>query len=105
MTITGTDEQTVRRFYAVLAAQDLATVASCFAFDAVRQLPGTSAITGHHQGWLAIRDVSWPRLAPCRVPRSGPSYWISRWAGTWPQRCSAREPLSSDGTWTSRAVS
>jgi ketosteroid isomerase-like protein len=40
MTITSADAETVRRFYAALAARDFATVESCFVPDAMWHLPG-----------------------------------------------------------------
>jgi ketosteroid isomerase-like protein len=64
MSITSADEQAVRRFYAALAAGDLATVESCFAPDAVWHLPGKSVIAGEHRGWPAIRDGVLAKLGP-----------------------------------------
>jgi ketosteroid isomerase-like protein len=53
---TEADVAVVRRFYAALAAGDLAAAGKCFREDAVWHLPGTSRITGTHRGWPAIRD-------------------------------------------------
>jgi hypothetical protein len=64
MTITSADEQTVRRFYAALAAQDAAALQSCFAHDAIWRLPGKSAIAGEHRGWPAIRDDFLAKIGP-----------------------------------------
>jgi ketosteroid isomerase-like protein len=50
------DVDVVRRAYAALAAWDLDTLESLFAWDAVWILPGTSAISGIHRGWPEIRD-------------------------------------------------
>ena len=65
MTATETTAaDTVRRFYAAVAARDLAAAKSCFAPDAVWHLPGHSPIAGHHQGWPAIRDDFLAKLGP-----------------------------------------
>ena len=53
---TEADVAVVRRFYAGLAAGDVATVEACFREDSVWHLPGTSRIAGTHRGWPAIRD-------------------------------------------------
>jgi uncharacterized protein len=53
---TDGDIATVRRFYAALAAGDLATAEKCFHENAVWQVPGNSRISGRHQSWPAIRD-------------------------------------------------
>lgn len=54
----------VRRFYAAVAARDLAAAESCFATDAEWRLPGRSPISGTHRGWPAIRDDFLARLGP-----------------------------------------
>jgi ketosteroid isomerase-like protein len=64
MTITTADVETVRRFYAAVAARDLATAESCFAPDAVWHLPGKGAIAGDHAGWPAIRADVLARIGP-----------------------------------------
>ena len=53
---TVNDVDVVRRAYAAINAGDLDTLESLFAWDAVWMLPGTSAISGVHRGWPAIRD-------------------------------------------------
>jgi ketosteroid isomerase-like protein len=53
---TEVDVAVVRRFYAALAAGDLASAGKCFREDAVWHLPGSSRIAGTHRGWPAIRD-------------------------------------------------
>ena len=47
----------VRRMYAAVAMGDLAGVQACFAEDALRHIPGTSAIAGDHRGRAAIRKL------------------------------------------------
>jgi ketosteroid isomerase-like protein len=61
---TETDVATVRRIYAALAAQDLATVAECFHPDAVWHIPGSNALSGTHHGWPAIRGEIFARQGP-----------------------------------------
>ena len=58
------DADVVRRAYAALAARDMDTLESLFAWDAVWVLPGSSAISGTHQGWPAIRDEFVALLGP-----------------------------------------
>lgn len=54
MTVTSQDTETVRRFYAALAARDLGAAEACFTPDATWHLPGKSPIAGDHHGWPAI---------------------------------------------------
>jgi hypothetical protein len=61
---TEADVGVVRRFYAALAAGDLAAVGACFREDAVWHLPGTSRIAGTHRGWPAIRDDFFAKQGP-----------------------------------------
>ncbi len=51
------DVAVVQRMYAAVAAGDLDGVQACFAADALWHIPGTSAISGDHRGWAAIREV------------------------------------------------
>jgi len=53
---TEADVAVVRRFYAALAAGDLATAEKCFHETAAWHVPGNSRISGSHHGWRAIRD-------------------------------------------------
>jgi ketosteroid isomerase-like protein len=46
----------VRRFYEAAAAGDLATIEGFLSPDAIWYVPGDSALSGTHRGWLAIRD-------------------------------------------------
>jgi ketosteroid isomerase-like protein len=78
MTITSQDTETVRRFYAALAARDLSAAQACFARDATWHLPGNSPIAGDHNGWPAIRDDFWPSSGPCLATRSGLNLSMSR---------------------------
>jgi len=64
VTITESDVETVRRFYAAFAARDLETVRQCFAPDAIWHLPGRGAIAGDHRGWDAIRADFLARVGP-----------------------------------------
>jgi uncharacterized protein len=64
VTITDSDVETVRRFYAAFAARDLETVRECFAADAIWHLPGRGAIAGDHHGWNAIRDDFLAKVGP-----------------------------------------
>jgi uncharacterized protein len=64
MTVTSADTETVRRFYAALAARDWGAAAPCFAADATWHLPGNSPIAGGHYGWPAIRDDFLAKLGP-----------------------------------------
>ncbi|HEV7524355.1 MAG TPA: nuclear transport factor 2 family protein [Acidimicrobiia bacterium] len=64
MAITESDVATVRRFYAAFAERDLATIAACFAPDAIWYLPGRNAIAGEHRGWDAIRDDFLAKTGP-----------------------------------------
>jgi ketosteroid isomerase-like protein len=50
------DVDVVRRAYAALAARDMDELEGTFAWDAVWVIPGSSAISGAHVGWPAIRD-------------------------------------------------
>jgi ketosteroid isomerase-like protein len=61
---TQADVATVRRFYAALAAGDLAAVGTCFRDDAIWHCPGRSRIAGTHRGWPAIRDDFLAKLGP-----------------------------------------
>jgi uncharacterized protein len=61
---TAEDMAVVRRLYAAVAAGDLAAVGECFDEDAVWHLPGTSALSGMHRGWPAIRDDLLTRQGP-----------------------------------------
>lgn len=54
----------VRRAYAALAARDMDTLEGFFAWDAVWVIPGSSAISGAHVGWPAIRDEFVALLGP-----------------------------------------
>lgn len=58
------DADVVRKAYAALAARDLDTLEGLFAWDAVWILPGSSAISGTHVGWPAIRDQLIALLGP-----------------------------------------
>ena len=58
------DVDVVRRAYAALAARDMDTLETLFAWDAVWVLPGSSAISGTHRGWPAIRDEFVALLGP-----------------------------------------
>ena len=62
MAVTSSDVETVRRFYAAVAARDLAVAESCFAPDALWHMPGASLISGDHRGWAQIRDNFLARL-------------------------------------------
>lgn len=64
MNLMNQDVETVRRFYAAVAARDLATAEACLAPDAIWHLPGNSPIAGDHKGWPAIRDNFLARLGP-----------------------------------------
>lgn len=64
MTVTSTDVETVRRFYAALVGRDIVTLESCFVPDAVWHLPGKSVIAGSHRGWAAIRDDFLAKIGP-----------------------------------------
>ena len=64
MTVTSQDTETVRRFYAALAARDLGAAEACFTPDATWHLPGKSPIAGDHHGWPAIRDDFLSKLGP-----------------------------------------
>lgn len=64
MTVTSADVETVRRFYAAVAAGDAAGMESCFAPGAVWHMPGSNRIAGDHRGWQAIRDRFLARLGP-----------------------------------------
>jgi ketosteroid isomerase-like protein len=61
---TAEDVAVVRRLYAAVAAGDLTAVGECFHEDAVWHLPGTSALSGTHRGWSAIRDNLLARQGP-----------------------------------------
>jgi uncharacterized protein len=54
----------VQRLYTAVADRDLEAASRCFADDAVWALPGTSAISGTHRGWAAIRDNLLAKLGP-----------------------------------------
>jgi uncharacterized protein len=64
MTVTSQDTETVRRFYAALAAGDWGAAEPCFAPDVTWHLPGKSPIAGDHHGWPAIRDDFLAKLGP-----------------------------------------
>ncbi len=64
MTISESDVETVRRFYAAFADRDFETVRACFTPDAVWHLPGRGAIAGEHRGWDAIRDDFLAKVGP-----------------------------------------
>jgi len=58
------DVDVVRRAYAAVNARDMDTLESAFAWDAVWVIPGSSAISGAHSGWPAIRDEFVALLGP-----------------------------------------
>ncbi|GAA1239830.1 nuclear transport factor 2 family protein [Oryzihumus leptocrescens] len=58
------DADVVRQAYAALATRDMDTLEGLFAWDAVWVLPGSSAISGTHDGWPAIRDEFVALLGP-----------------------------------------
>lgn len=64
MTISESDVETVRRFYAAFADRDFETVEACFTPDASWHLPGRGAIAGEHRGWNAIRDDFLAKVGP-----------------------------------------
>ena len=64
MTISESDVETVRRFYAAFADRDFETVEACFTPDAIWHLPGRGAIAGEHRGWNAIRDDFLAKVGP-----------------------------------------
>jgi hypothetical protein len=83
---TEADVAVVQRFYAALAAGDLAAVGACFCEDAVWHLPGTSRIAGTHRGWPAIRDDFFAKQDPLSGGRSerSSSTWRREPSTSWP---------------------
>jgi uncharacterized protein len=58
------DAAVVRRAYAALSLRDMDTLEGCFTWDAVWVIPGSSAVSGAHVGWPAIRDEFVSLLGP-----------------------------------------
>jgi ketosteroid isomerase-like protein len=54
----------LRGAYAALGERDLDTLQGLFTWDAVWVIPGSSAISGAHTGWPAIRDEFVALLGP-----------------------------------------
>jgi uncharacterized protein len=58
------DAEVVRRAYAALSLRDMETLEGLFTWDAVWVIPGSSAVSGAHVGWPAIRDEFVALLGP-----------------------------------------